>query len=123
MRYDTEHKERTRKRVLREAANAIRVEGPDRIGVAARDAVQTAVGRDLQRVAAAQRLGDVGHSALRQSDRVAGRLAQGGIINQRVVFAAIDRATNRLTTSYLCDRFFVFHAHVRNRNSRMRDNR
>jgi TetR/AcrR family transcriptional repressor of nem operon len=34
MRYDTEHKERTRKRVLREAANAIRAEGPDRIGVA-----------------------------------------------------------------------------------------
>ncbi len=35
MRYDSEHKERTRKRVLREAANAIRAEGPDRIGVAA----------------------------------------------------------------------------------------
>ncbi len=34
MRYDTEHKERTRQRVLREAANAIRAEGPDRIGVA-----------------------------------------------------------------------------------------
>src|SRR6476659_9040164 len=34
MRYDSEHKERTRKRVLREAADAIRAEGPDRIGVA-----------------------------------------------------------------------------------------
>ncbi len=34
MRYDTQHKERTRQRVLREAADAIRAEGPDRIGVA-----------------------------------------------------------------------------------------
>jgi TetR/AcrR family transcriptional repressor of nem operon len=34
MRYDTEHKERTRQRVLREAAVAIRSVGPDRIGVA-----------------------------------------------------------------------------------------
>lgn len=35
MRYDAEHKQRTRARVLREAAAAIRAEGPDRIGVAA----------------------------------------------------------------------------------------
>jgi len=35
MRYDTEHKARTRAKVLREAADAIRAEGPDRIGVAA----------------------------------------------------------------------------------------
>jgi len=35
MRYDTEHKARTKEKVLREAANAIRAEGPDRIGVAA----------------------------------------------------------------------------------------
>jgi TetR/AcrR family transcriptional regulator, transcriptional repressor for nem operon len=35
MRYDAEHKQRTRQKVLREAANAIRAEGPDRIGVAA----------------------------------------------------------------------------------------
>jgi TetR/AcrR family transcriptional repressor of nem operon len=35
MRYDTEHKARTKEKVLREAANAIREEGPDRIGVAA----------------------------------------------------------------------------------------
>jgi TetR/AcrR family transcriptional repressor of nem operon len=35
MRYDTHHKARTREKVLREAANAIRAEGPDRIGVAA----------------------------------------------------------------------------------------
>lgn len=35
MRYDTEHKARTKERVLREAANAIRAQGPDRIGVAA----------------------------------------------------------------------------------------
>jgi len=35
MRYDSEHKARTREKVLREAANAIRAEGPDRIGVAA----------------------------------------------------------------------------------------
>jgi TetR/AcrR family transcriptional regulator, transcriptional repressor for nem operon len=34
MRYDAEHKQRTRARVLKEAAAAIRVEGPDRIGVA-----------------------------------------------------------------------------------------
>ncbi len=34
MRYDTEHKERTRKRVLAEAAAAIREVGPDKIGVA-----------------------------------------------------------------------------------------
>jgi TetR/AcrR family transcriptional repressor of nem operon len=34
MRYDTEHKARTKEKVLREAANAIRAEGPDRIGVA-----------------------------------------------------------------------------------------
>ncbi len=35
MRYDAEHKQRTRARVLKEAAAAIRAEGPDRIGVAA----------------------------------------------------------------------------------------
>jgi len=35
MRYNVEHKARTREKVLREAANAIRAEGPDRIGVAA----------------------------------------------------------------------------------------
>ena len=34
MRYDAEHKERTRGRVLKEAAKAIRAEGPHRIGVA-----------------------------------------------------------------------------------------
>jgi TetR/AcrR family transcriptional repressor of nem operon len=34
MRYDSEHKERTRKRVLAEAAAAIREVGPDKIGVA-----------------------------------------------------------------------------------------
>ena len=34
MRYDAEHKERTRARVLKEAAKAIRAEGPHRIGVA-----------------------------------------------------------------------------------------
>ncbi|MGY4831621.1 TetR/AcrR family transcriptional regulator [Sphaerotilaceae bacterium SBD11-9] len=34
MRYDAEHKQRTRERVLKEAAAAIRSEGPDRIGVA-----------------------------------------------------------------------------------------
>lgn len=34
MRYDTEHKERTRQRVLSEAAAAIREVGPDKIGVA-----------------------------------------------------------------------------------------
>jgi TetR/AcrR family transcriptional repressor of nem operon len=35
MRYDAEHKQRTRARVVKEAAAAIRAEGPDRIGVAA----------------------------------------------------------------------------------------
>jgi TetR/AcrR family transcriptional regulator, transcriptional repressor for nem operon len=35
MRYDADHKQRTRERVLKEAAAAIRVDGPDRIGVAA----------------------------------------------------------------------------------------
>jgi TetR/AcrR family transcriptional repressor of nem operon len=35
MRYDSEHKERTRQRVLSEAAAAIRAHGPDGIGVAA----------------------------------------------------------------------------------------
>lgn len=35
MRYDAEHKQRTRQRVLKEASAAIRVDGPDRIGVAA----------------------------------------------------------------------------------------
>ena len=34
MRYDAEHKQRTRERVLHEAAEAIRQFGPDRIGVA-----------------------------------------------------------------------------------------
>lgn len=34
MRYDSEHKERTRRKVLTEAAAAIRELGPDRIGVA-----------------------------------------------------------------------------------------
>jgi TetR/AcrR family transcriptional repressor of nem operon len=34
MRYDAEHKQRTRTRVLREAAKAIRGEGPHQIGVA-----------------------------------------------------------------------------------------
>ncbi len=34
MRYDSEHKERTRQRVLSEAAAAIRAVGPDGIGVA-----------------------------------------------------------------------------------------
>jgi TetR/AcrR family transcriptional regulator, transcriptional repressor for nem operon len=34
MRYDSEHKERTRSRVLKEAAKAIRAEGPHRVGVA-----------------------------------------------------------------------------------------
>jgi TetR/AcrR family transcriptional repressor of nem operon len=34
MRYDAEHKERTRARVLKEAAKAIRAEGPHRVGVA-----------------------------------------------------------------------------------------
>jgi TetR/AcrR family transcriptional regulator, transcriptional repressor for nem operon len=34
MRYNSEHKERTRTRVLKEAAKAIRAEGPHRVGVA-----------------------------------------------------------------------------------------
>jgi TetR/AcrR family transcriptional repressor of nem operon len=34
MRYDAEHKQRTRARVLKEASAAIRVDGPDRISVA-----------------------------------------------------------------------------------------
>jgi len=34
MRYDAEHKQRTRERLLEEAAKAIRAEGPHRIGVA-----------------------------------------------------------------------------------------
>ena len=34
MRYDTEHKQRTREKVVHEAANAIRVHGPDKIGIA-----------------------------------------------------------------------------------------
>ena len=34
MRYDAEHKQRTRERVLKEASAAIRLEGPDRVGVA-----------------------------------------------------------------------------------------
>ena len=34
MRYDAEHKRRTRQRVLDEAARAIRAEGPDRVAVA-----------------------------------------------------------------------------------------
>ncbi|CAN5274981.1 TetR/AcrR family transcriptional regulator [soil metagenome] len=34
MRYDAEHKEKTRKKVLRVAANAIRAEGPHKIAVA-----------------------------------------------------------------------------------------
>ena len=35
MRYDSEHKARTRNRVLKEAAAALRADGPDRVGVAA----------------------------------------------------------------------------------------
>ena len=35
MRYDAEHKERTRRRLLTEAAEALRSEGPERVGVAA----------------------------------------------------------------------------------------
>ena len=35
MRYDAEHKQKTRERVLKAAAKAIRAEGPHRIGVAA----------------------------------------------------------------------------------------
>jgi len=34
MRYDAEHKQKTRQRVLKEAAKAIRAEGPHRVGVA-----------------------------------------------------------------------------------------
>jgi len=34
MRYDAEHKARTRERVLKEAAAAIRADGPERVGVA-----------------------------------------------------------------------------------------
>lgn len=34
MRYDAEHKDRTRKRLLTEAASALRAEGPERVGVA-----------------------------------------------------------------------------------------
>jgi len=34
MRYDAEHKQKTRERVLQEAAKAIRAEGPHRVGVA-----------------------------------------------------------------------------------------
>lgn len=34
MRYDAEHKERTRRSILAEAASAIRTNGPDRVGVA-----------------------------------------------------------------------------------------
>jgi TetR/AcrR family transcriptional repressor of nem operon len=34
MRYDADQKERTHRQILAEAANAIRVEGPDRVGVA-----------------------------------------------------------------------------------------
>ncbi|MDB5693384.1 MAG: TetR family transcriptional regulator [Alphaproteobacteria bacterium] len=34
MRYDKDHKQRTRQRILDEAAAAIRAEGPDRVGVA-----------------------------------------------------------------------------------------
>ena len=35
MRYDAEHKQRTRERVLNEAVKTIRAEGPDKLGVAA----------------------------------------------------------------------------------------
>jgi TetR/AcrR family transcriptional regulator, transcriptional repressor for nem operon len=35
MRYDAEHKERTRRRLLTEAAEGLRSEGPERVGVAA----------------------------------------------------------------------------------------
>jgi TetR/AcrR family transcriptional repressor of nem operon len=35
MRYDEDHKQRTREKVLRAAARAIRADGPDRVGVAA----------------------------------------------------------------------------------------
>jgi TetR/AcrR family transcriptional repressor of nem operon len=35
MRYDSEHKQRTRERLLKETAKAIRLEGPHKVGVAA----------------------------------------------------------------------------------------
>ena len=35
MRYDSDHKTRTRDRILKEAAAALRTDGPDRVGVAA----------------------------------------------------------------------------------------
>ena len=35
MRYEPEHKARTRERLVREASTALRIEGPDRLGVAA----------------------------------------------------------------------------------------
>ncbi|HEX2834254.1 MAG TPA: TetR/AcrR family transcriptional regulator [Thermoanaerobaculia bacterium] len=35
MRYDAEHKQRTRERLLKVAAKAVRAEGPERVGVAA----------------------------------------------------------------------------------------
>jgi TetR/AcrR family transcriptional regulator, transcriptional repressor for nem operon len=35
MRYDSAHKEKTRRRVLQAAAKAIRLDGPHRVGVAA----------------------------------------------------------------------------------------
>ena len=35
MRYDTEHKQKTREKVVHAAARAIRIDGPERIGVAA----------------------------------------------------------------------------------------
>ena len=35
MRYDSDHKDRTKERLLKEAASAIRADGPDRVGVAA----------------------------------------------------------------------------------------
>jgi TetR/AcrR family transcriptional repressor of nem operon len=34
MRYDTEHKQRTHEKIVREAAKAIRQEGPDKVGIA-----------------------------------------------------------------------------------------
>ena len=40
MRYDAEHKQKTRTKVLEVAAKAIRTEGPDRIGVAGEKVVQ-----------------------------------------------------------------------------------
>ncbi len=35
MRYDTEHKQKSRERILREAAKAVRAQGPHQVGVAA----------------------------------------------------------------------------------------